>query len=174
MQEKYAQEVVKKFGMGEAKVASTPFEHVSEMGLAEAGNSVGEGSPAGMADIPYRSVVGSLMYLAVCTRPDLSMAVSALSRYYQAPQPEHWEAAKRVLRYVKGTAREGLGYSPGEDLAAWGYSDASYGSDQETKKGRSGYVFLSAGAAISWGSKLQDVVALSSTEAEYMAMGHAV
>ena len=59
-------------------------------------------------------------------------------------------------------------------MAVWGYSDAVYGSDQETKKGRSGYVFLSAGAAVSWGSKLQDVVALSSTEAEYMAMGHAV
>ena len=79
-----------------------------------------------------------------------------------------------MLRYVKGTAGEGLGYSPGEDLAVWGYSDASYGSDQETKKGRSGYFFLSAGAAVIWGSKLQDVVALSSTEAEYMAMGHAV
>ena len=114
--------------MGEARVASTPFEHGSEMGLAEAGNPVGEGSPAGMAGIPYRSVVGSLMYLAVCTRPDLSMAVSPLSRYCQAPQREHWEAGKRVLRYVKGTAGEGLGYSPGEDLAAWGYSDASYGS----------------------------------------------
>ena len=59
-----------------------------------------------------------------------------------------------MLRYVKGTAGEGLGYSPREDLAVWGYSDASYGSDQETKKGRSGYVFLSAGAAVSWGSKL--------------------
>ena len=120
MQEKYAQEVVKKSGMGEAKVASIPFEHGSEMGLAEAGSSFGEGGPAGMADIPYRSVVGSLMYLAVCTRPDLSMAVSALSRYCQAPKPKHWEAAKRVLRFVKGTAREGLGYSPGEDLAVWG------------------------------------------------------
>ena len=89
MQEKYAQEVVRKFGMGEAKVASTPFEHGSEMGLAEAGSSAGEGSPAGMADIPYRSVVGSLIYLAVCTRPDLSMVVSALGRYCQAPQPKH-------------------------------------------------------------------------------------
>ena len=79
-----------------------------------------------------------------------------------------------MLRYVKGTIGEGLGYSPEEDLAVWGYSDASYGSDQETEKGRSGYVFLSAGAVVIWGRKLQDVVALSSTEAEYMAMGHAV
>ena len=68
-----------------------------------------------------------------------------------------------MLRYVKGTLGEGLGFSPGEDLAVWGCNDASYGSDQETEEGRSGYVFLSAGAAVSWGCKLQDVVALSST-----------
>ena len=71
-----------------------------------------EGVDPGMVDIPYRSLVGSLMYFAVCTRPDLSMAVSALSRYSLNPQMVHWEAAKRVLRYVKGTAGEGLGYSP--------------------------------------------------------------
>ena len=75
---------------------------------------------------------------------------------------------------MKGTAREGLGYSPGEDLAVWGYSDASYGSDAETMRGRSGHIYMSGGAALSWGSKNQDVVALSSTEAEYMAMTSAV
>ena len=80
VQEKYAQEVVKKFGMGEAKVASTPFEHGSETGLAETGKSAGEGNPTGMANIPYRSVVGRLMYLAVRTGPNLPMAVLALSR----------------------------------------------------------------------------------------------
>ena len=67
VQEKYAREVVRMFGMGEAKVASTPFEHGSKMGLAEASSSVGEGGPVGMADIPYRSMVGSFMYLVVCT-----------------------------------------------------------------------------------------------------------
>lgn len=74
-----------------------------------------------MADVPYRSLVGSLMYLAVYTRPDLtdlSMAISALSRFCQKnPQPVNWKAAKRVLRYVKGTVGDGLGYSLGEDLA---------------------------------------------------------
>ena len=94
VQEKYAQEVVAKFGMGEAKVALTPFEHGGELVLVGAGV---EGNPA-MAGIPYRSAVGSLMYLAVCTRPDLAMAVSALSSYCQSPQPEHWEDVKRVLR----------------------------------------------------------------------------
>ena len=79
-----------------------------------------------------------------------------------------------MLRYVKGTVGEGLGYNLGEDVAVWGYSDASYGSDAESMRGRSGYVFLSGGAAISWGSKLQDVVSLSSTEVEYMAVSHAM
>ena len=114
------------------------------------------------------------MYLVVCTRPDLSMVVSALSWYYHNPQPEHWEVGKRVLRYLKGSAEEGLSYSLGEDVAVWGYSDASYGSDEESKRGRSGYVFMSAGATVSLGSKLQDVVALCSTEAEYMAISHAL
>ena len=75
---------------------------------------------------------------------------------------------------MKGTAGEGLRYSPGEDLAVWGYSDASYGSDAETMRGRSGHLYMSGGAALSWGSKIRDVVALSSTEAEYMAMTSAV
>ena len=172
VQEKYAAEVVSRYGMAAAKTVSTPFEPGSNFGAE--GVPVAEGVDPGMVDIPYRSLVGSLMYLAVCTRPDLSMAVSALSRYSQNPQMAHWEAAKRVLRYVKGTVGEGLGYSPGEEIAIWGYSDASYGSDEETKKGRSGYVFMSGGAAVSWGSKLQEVVALSSTEAEYMAICHAM
>ena len=83
------------------------------------------------------------------------MAVSSLSRYSQNPRMEHWEAAKRVLRYLKGTVGEGIAYSPGEEIAVWGYSDASDGSDNKTKRGRSGFVFMSGGAAVSWGSKLQ-------------------
>ena len=79
---------------------------------------------------------------------------------------------------MKGTAGEGLGYSPGEYLAVWGYGDANYGNDAETMRGRSGHLYMSGGAALSfeleWGSKIQDVVALSSTEAKYMAMTSAV
>ena len=85
MHETYAREVVEKFGMGEARVASTPFEHGVDLGLVGAGL---EGDPA-MAGIPYNSVVGSLMYLAVCTRPNLAMFVSALSSFCQAPRLEH-------------------------------------------------------------------------------------
>ena len=127
-----------------------------------------------MEGVPYRNLMGSLMYLAVWTRPDLAMAVSILSRFSQNPGVKHWEAAKRVVRYLKGTIDHGILYKVGEDVPVWGYSDASYGSDPDTKRGRSGYIFMSGGGAVSWGSKLQEVVALSSTESEYMAMAYAV
>ena len=79
-----------------------------------------------------------------------------------------------MLRYIKGTVGEGLACNLGEEIAVWGYSDASYGSDDETKRGRSGFHFMGGGAAVSWGSKLQEVMPLSSTEAEYMAICHAM
>lgn len=85
-----------------------------------------------MVDVPYKSFVGSLVYLVVCTIPSLARTVSALSRLYQNPQILHAEVAKRVLRFVKGTAGEGLGYSPGEYIAIWGYRDYSHGSDADS------------------------------------------
>ena len=96
--------------MTAAKIVSTPFEPGSNFGAEEV--QVAEGVEPAMVDIPYRSLVGSLMYLAVCTRPDLSMAVSSLSWYSQNPTMEDWEAAKRVLQYIKGTIGEGLAFSP--------------------------------------------------------------
>ena len=86
----------------------------------------------------------------------------------------HWEQAKRMLRYLKGMVGEGLAYCPGEDIVVWGYSDATDRSDDKTKKGGPGFVFMSVGAAVKQGSKSQDVVALSSTEAQYMAICHAM
>ena len=107
-----------------------------------------------MAAVPYRSAIGSLMYLATCTRPDLAAAVSELSKFSQNPGVAHWEGVKRVLRYVSGTVGDGLLYKRGAQVEVWGYSDAGHASCQETSKGRSGYVFLSAGAAISWRSSM--------------------
>ena len=103
--------------MGDAKAASTPFEAGSFMWMAEAREKGGQPGSQDMAEMPYRFMVGSLMYLVVCTRPDMSMAVSALSRYCENLHPKHWKARKRVLRYLKWSAREGLSYSLGEDVA---------------------------------------------------------
>ena len=71
---------------------------------------------ASMVGVPYRSPVGSLMYLAICNRPDIAMGVSTLSHFCQDPGMAHWEAAKRLLRYVEGSAGEGLLYVLGEDV----------------------------------------------------------
>ena len=104
-----AGEVVAKFGMGDVKVTSTPFTSGCslKLGLAEAGVEAALEFHPKMADVPYRSPNGSLMYSAVCTRFDLSMAISALSKLCQDPQPVHWEAAKTVQRYGKELSRDG-------------------------------------------------------------------
>ena len=87
------------------------------------------------------------MYLATCTRPDLAAAVSELSKFSSNPGVAHWEWVRRILRYVSSTAGDGLLYKRGAQIEVWGYSDAGHARDHETSKGRSGYVFMSAGAA---------------------------
>ena len=126
-----------------------------------------------MKGIPYRSLMGSLMYLAVCTRPNLVMGVSTINCFCQDPRMVHWETAKGLLRYFRGIIGDRVLYGKGEDVWLWECSDASYGSDPETKRGRCGFVMMCGGATIIWGSKLQEVVSPSSTEAEYMELTHA-
>ena len=102
----------------------------------------------GVVDAPYRSAMGSLLYLCSWTRPDLAAVVNSLCRYSQNPATQHWEGVKRVLRYIRGTLTHGLLYQSGEELPVWGYSDSSHGNDEATRKGKGGYVFISGGAAI--------------------------
>ena len=126
-----------------------------------------------MEGVPYRSAIGSLMYLATCTRPDLAAAISELSKFSQNPRVVHWEGVKRVMRYLKGTVGEGLMYKRGAQVEVWGYSDSGHAGDVETSRGRSGYVFLSAGAAINWRSSMMKVVTHSSCESEYVGLSEA-
>ena len=95
-----------------------------------------------MERYPYRQVVGKLMYLAVCTRPDISQAVSELSRFNSNPGLKHWESAMRVLRYLSGTAAVGLLFKRGASKDLWGYVDASHTRCPDTGKGRAAYVFI--------------------------------
>jgi ribonuclease HI len=121
----------------------------------------------------YREVVGSLNYLAVCTRPDISYAVSQISKKMQSPTEGDWILAKRILRYLKKTANARLTYKVMSNILT-GYSDASYAPNAEDRKSVSGYVFMLNGAAVSWKSKKQPIVALSSMEAEYIALTSAI
>ena len=121
---------------------------------------------------PYRELIGGLMYLATTTRPDIAHAVSVLSQFNDYHNEEHWLAAKRVLRYLKGTKDVGLVFGASEDLLT-GYADADYANDVTDRKSYTGYVFSLGGTAISWESRKQRSVATSSAEAEYIAISEA-
>ena len=117
----------------------------------------------------YPSLVGSLLHLANCTRPDIAHLVGALARYFQAPLTSHWAAAVNLLKYLAGTPNLALTYGTRSGLQ--GFTDSDYGGDKETRRSTTGIVFLLHGAAISWQSKLQPTLSLSTTEAEYQAAG---
>lgn len=126
--------------------------------------------------VSYSSVVGSLMYAMMGTRPDIAYAVGVLGCYSSAPKQQHWSAAKRVLRYLNTTADIELKFDGNDvnmDMSFHGFSDADWSGDADTSRSTSGYVFLSARGAIGWASKRQTMVALSSTESEYIGLCYA-
>jgi hypothetical protein len=157
-QKEHIRNMLKNFGMDDCKTVCTPME--KEPARIE-----------GKPDVTYMSMVGSLLYISVMTRPDITFAVQALGRHMQASSEEHIVAAKRVMRYLKGTVDMGIVYSGrcSDTRTIKGYCDSTWASDASTKRSVTGYVYTLAGGAISWNSKLQPTVALSSTEAEYMA-----
>ena len=131
-----------------------------------------------MANIPYRELIGSLMYAAVAMRPNITHTITALSQFLENPGHAHWQAAQRVLKYLKGTADFSLTYGLADSVGMpagkpVGYTNADFAS-QEHQHSVLGYVFLMHGGAVSWSSKTQAVIVLSSTEAEYIASTHAV
>jgi hypothetical protein len=123
-----------------------------------------------MDEKPYRSILGSVMWGQLATRPDLSFTVSLLSRFQSNPGLNHWQALMHVIGYIKNTLDYGLTYSRDKDLTPYAYVDADYGGCRDTRRSTSGYVFLMAGAPVTWSSKRQATVSLSTVEAEYVAM----
>jgi hypothetical protein len=156
------QELLKKFDMQDCRGVDTPLPPKLEQ--------IKPAETQPMKDATkYREAVGALNYLAVCTRPDISYAVSQVSKKMQNPSEEDWSLVKRILRYLKKTEQAKLVYQT-KGQALEGYSDASYAPNSEDRKSVSGYAFKMNGAAISWKSKKQPIVSLSSMEAEYIAL----
>eukprot|EP00873_Tetraselmis_striata_P023102 jgi/Tetstr1/443366/TSEL_031381.t1 len=165
-QAKYIDDMVHKFNLADAYAVSTP---------AEVGADVPGSNKPLAAEMPYQALVGSLLYAMVATRPDIAEAVSKLCRVIAKPEERHWQAAKRVLRYLKGTKTLGLTFSGGKaDGLLHGYCDADWAGDVVSRRSTTGFVFMLCGAAVSWKSQLQATVALSTAEAEYMALCAAV
>ena len=169
-QEHYAKEIVERFDMAEAKPKPTPLE-VGANYTREDGTALPESTP-------YSEVVGSLMYLACNTRPDLCHSMGVLTRFMAAPSTVHWEAAKRVLRYLRGTTDLCIKYQGGTGTGNQGvpsavtFCDADHAADKDKRRSTTGTVITFNGRAVAWFSKLQSVVATSTTEAEYIAAAH--
>ncbi|XP_074309422.1 secreted RxLR effector protein 161-like [Silene latifolia] len=123
-----------------------------------------------MSRVPYSSAVGSLMYAMVCTRPDLAQSVSVVSRFMGDPGKEHWQAVKRIFRYLKGTSDVGLIYGGDRECLVSGYSVSDYAGDVDSRRSMTGYVFTLGGSVVSWKATLWPTVTLSTTEVEYMAL----
>ncbi|KAH9721062.1 Integrase catalytic domain-containing protein [Citrus sinensis] len=127
-----------------------------------------------MARVPYTSAVGSLMYAMVCTRPDISQAVSMVSRYMHNSGKNQWLAVKWILRYLYGTVDVGLLFKKDCGQQCVGYCDSDFAGDLDKRRSTTGYVFTLSRGLVSWRSILESTIALSTTEAEYMAATEAV
>jgi hypothetical protein len=160
--------MLERFKMSDCKPVSTPM--TPGLQLTKGMGPKTEEDISAMSSIPYLSDVGSLFFAAIFTRPDIAFAVGYLARFNSNPGPAHWVAVKHLFRYLKGTLDYKLVYTP--DLLQQPfvcYSDADYGGDKDNGKSTGGYVIKVGTGAISWSSKLQSVVTLSTTEAEYIA-----
>jgi hypothetical protein len=124
-----------------------------------------------MSKVPYASAMGCLMYAMVCTRPDLAHAVSMVSKYMANPGKPHWDAIKWIFRYLKGTTDYDITFvRQKSDLSVVEYVDADYTGDLDDRRSTTSYVFTLTGGPICWKSMIQSTVAMSTTEAEYMAL----
>uniref|UniRef100_A0AAV1TJ65 Reverse transcriptase Ty1/copia-type domain-containing protein n=1 Tax=Peronospora matthiolae TaxID=2874970 RepID=A0AAV1TJ65_9STRA len=164
-QRRYVDDILKRFGMDDCKAVASPVDMSSRLVSSDATTKV---------DAPFREAVGALMHLTTATRPDIAFAVGYVSRYMENPQEEHWVAVKRIFRYLQGTKTHGICYKPSARIDFRGYSDADWAGDLTDRKSTSGYTFMLLGAPVSWGSKKQPSVSLSTTEAEYIALSLAI
>ncbi|XP_058986346.1 uncharacterized protein LOC131806348 [Musca domestica] len=156
--------MLKEYGMENCRPVSVP--------LTPGFQSNCEGECRKIDPTEYQSLIGSLLYLALTTRPDILHSVTKLSQRNADPHLEHWTAAKHILRYLKGTKDMKLHFSCGNGKLI-GYADADWGGCTTDRKSYSGSVFFIGNCVISWESKKQDIVALSSTEAEYVSTSNA-
>lgn len=180
-QQQYLQKVIERFRMTQGNPAPTPEQTGIKLSKSHCPSS--EDDKQYMRSVPYRSAVGSLLYAAIGTRPDIAHAVNEVSKYMSDPGVTHWQAVKRILRYLKGTLELGLTFTGSLNLVELknhpihnqiqlhAYSDADWAGDKDDRKSTTGYIIQMNNSTVSWGSKKQKTVALSSAEAEYMAIG---
>lgn len=163
----YTSNILDRFGMSESKAVVTPVSSCSKLIQATDSDEI-------VDQELYQSAIGSLQYLATMTRPDIAFALSNVAKFNSKPTTKHWTAVKRIFRYLRGTQKFGLLYKQlPKRQECIGFSDSDWAGDLSDRKSTSGYIFTVGGGAISWKSKKQSCVALSTAEAEYIALSQA-
>ena len=161
-QEKYARNIVKKFGLDSKKHAFTPMSSSTKLNV--------DSSDVEVSPTLYRSIIGSLLYLTA-SKPDIAFSVGVCARYQASPKESHMTAVKRIIRYINGTPDYGLWYSKDSNACLAKYSDANWASSVDDRKSTSGGCFYLGNNLVSWISKKKNSVSLSTAEVEYIVAG---
>jgi Reverse transcriptase (RNA-dependent DNA polymerase) len=175
-QSHYIVALLEKYGLADANPVTTPMDPNVKLDAYDKDDEIeleGESDPK--ITHGYAQLIGSLMYLALGTRPDIAYAVNRLAQFTSDPKSLHWTAVKRIFRYLKYTKNHALIYGGDDDIENTDlnfFCDADWGNDASDRKSISGYVVIMAGGAVAWSSKKQQTVALSTAEAEYVAATH--
>ena len=169
----YIDTLLKKYGLQDVNPVSTPMDPNTKLDVIE-GKISEDSEDQLLINHGYANLIGSLMYLAIATQPDIAYSVNKLAQYTSAPKAKHWTAIKRVFRYLKGTRQHKLTYRGSlkllhDDINI--YCDANGASDSDWKS-ISGYVIVIAGGAVAWSSKKQNTVAPSTPKAKYITATH--
>jgi hypothetical protein len=167
-QRAYIDAILRRYNFADLKPLSTPMDVQVRLSSEQAPASATE--CAIMRDMPYREAIGALNWAALSMRPDIAFAVVTVARFASNPGPVHWEAVKRIFHYLAGMRDLWLSYGESKRTLE-GYADAD-GSMAEDRRAITGYAFLVDGGAVSWSSKRQEIVSLSTTESEYVAATH--
>ncbi|KAI3499882.1 hypothetical protein L1887_35696 [Cichorium endivia] len=167
----YLEKVLKRFNMENSKKGELPIQSNAKLSKTQSPSTDEE--IAEISPVPYASAVGSIMYAMTCTRPDVSFALSMVSRYQGNPGKAHWIAVKNILKYLRRTKNMELVLGGSDDLKVSGYTDAIFQTDRDSGRSQSGWVFLLNGGAVTWKSSKQETVADSTYESEYIAASEA-
>ncbi|XP_022869150.1 uncharacterized protein LOC111388626 [Olea europaea var. sylvestris] len=161
-QSKYVKDLVKRFGLDSKKHTRTPMSTNVKLGHGPIGKSVDQ--------TVYRSMIGSLLYLTA-SRPDIAFSVGVYARFQANPKESHLGTVRRIIRYVNGTVAHGILYSKESNLELAGYSDTDWAENVDDRKSTSGGCFYVGSNLVSWMSKKQNSVSLSTVKAEYIVAG---
>lgn len=162
-QKSYANQIIKKFGCENVKPVSIPADPNAILTPVDS-------DEIAIENVPFREAVGSLMFLAIVSRPDLAYALNNVSKFLNKHNESHWQAVKRIIKYLSGTLDYGILYEKNEnDMNLVGFSDSDFAGDPETRRSTSGFAFCLASGVVTWASQRQRLVTLSTTEAEYVA-----